>query len=37
MSGTGMAMSLGLATFSDWLTVDHLQIPDEHVSWWIAD
>ena len=37
ISGTRMAMSLVLATFSDWLTVDHLQISDEHVSSWIAD
>ena len=36
MSGTRMATGLCLATFSDWLMVDHLQIPDEHVSWWIA-
>ena len=37
MSGTRMATGLCLATFSDWLMVDHLQISDEHVSWWIAE
>ena len=26
-----------MATFSSWLSVDQLQIPDEQVSWCIAD
>ena len=32
-----MVTRSNLATFSDWLMVDHLQISDEQVSWWIAD
>ena len=36
-SGTGMATSWLLPTFSFWLRVVHLQTPDEQLSLWIAD
>ena len=33
LSGTGMATLGPLATFSSWLSVDQLHIPEEQVSW----
>ena len=33
LSGTRMATVQSLATFSSWLSVDQLHIPEEQVSW----